>query len=181
MEKDEEIEKMVSKDFRQQSIILWAVAIAGMMILNTMILINLNDLKNQEDDLSTYDLEDMRTQLNAIATQLSNHDSDMNEIRNLLRNLETTITIIDAGDPKYPEDYVYLDFKSPESYNIQYYDNLRDEFIHSPTFKVDNWTDLMNWTVNEGEFVFTLHQRQTILLIGVNMAYYKETGTWLGE
>lgn len=78
------------------------------------------------------------------------------------------------------QDFIDVHY-SDTHFFIVYYDNYDDEYDQTPSFTIENWTEALDWTKEKGEDVFSLKQRQTILLIVTNMAYYKETGTWLGE
>lgn len=62
-----------------------------------------------------------------------------------------------------------------------YYDNYEEKLKLSPTFTPENWTDLPDWTMDQHAETFTQNQKSEIMLLMMNLAYYKETGTWLGE
>lgn len=81
----------------------------------------------------------------------------------------------------YPNDEAEADFIDNTSIRLEYYDNRLDHYNVSPIFTIENWTELPKWSMEQHPDTFTQHQKNFILLITSNMAYYKETGTWLGE
>jgi hypothetical protein len=167
---DEEIEKIVSKDFRYQSIVLWAIAIAGMLILNTIILINVNDLKNEMDDI-----EDWQSTVDEQINILSK-TTDM--IYQMLYEEDEECEGIYMDE----NDKIELDFnKTTGTLSFVYYDNHFEQLKGSPTFTPENWTDLGDWILDQHHDTFTQMQVNVLSYIIANMAYYKETGTWLGE
>ncbi|MHA1962638.1 MAG: hypothetical protein ACW99U_20800 [Candidatus Thorarchaeota archaeon] len=93
---------------------------------------------------------------------------------------------VDAGIFwRMPEDYVDIEYYEPNvSVIIGYYNNSIDAYDLTPTIPLENWTLLINWTlgtINYDIRTLTNFQIMQIVAIANMMAYYKETGTWLGE
>lgn len=79
-------------------------------------------------------------------------------------------------------DEIDLDFnKTTGTLSFVYYDNHFEKLKGSPTFTPENWTDLGDWILDQHHDTFTQMQVNILSYIIANMAYYKETGTWLGE
>lgn len=100
-----------------------------------------------------------------------------------VRKIRNDTLNINLGQiPQYPRDYIMIvNYTENVSLQVEYYDNLLGYNLTSPTFTIQNWTEFMNWTGSLGDARIYPNQRLMIMLIGINMAYYKETGTWLGE
>lgn len=89
---------------------------------------------------------------------------------------------IDLNVYQYPQDYIAIvNYTDNTSLQIEYYDNFISEFQTSPMFTIENWTELVEWAQSKGDARLYPLQRQMIFFIAIHMAYYKETGTWLGE
>lgn len=135
-------------------------------------------------------------QLNGIATLLNEMDKKTKDYENLLdqmyqvlnrTELRTTIiynAVLDENlDFEYPYDDIQFTFMNPNNttFMFHFYNNHFDQGDFSPIFSVDNWTEIFDWTRAKHPDTFTQYQKNFMLLVSVNMAYYKETGTWLGD
>lgn len=213
---DKEIEEIKSKDFRQQSIILWALALASMLILNTLILINVNDLKDRNDDLSAQlkeheendygrykdlmfleqqDYRRLTDHLNGVENRLIRWIDNTN--KTILKEIQgygnmNNLILHDIRDSvergfiyRYPDDYAEIEnYVQNVSIQVGYYNNSVDSYGLMPTFAIENWTHLIDWMVATYEYdrnTLTQMQMLQLTIIAMDLAYYKETGTWLGE
>lgn len=142
---------------------------------------------------------------NLICPDVIDYGEDYSEVIRLLELMEQNITYdlswleydhdliiyklgkirndtIDLNVYQYPQDYIAIvNYTDNTSLQIEYYDNFISEFQTSPVFTVENWTELIVWMQSKGDGRIYQNQRLMIMIIGINMAYYKETGTWLGE
>jgi hypothetical protein len=93
---------------------------------------------------------------------------------------------IDETHYIYPRDVVdFIWVNQFDSFRFKYYDNDLKVFLNSPIFEVQNWTEMIDWVVAEqtkwpGD-VFSHYQLNRLIMMAMDLAYYKETGTWLGE
>lgn len=128
----------------------------------------LDAIRNSEDNI-TYDISWLEWKVDWM-------DYYVCKIRN------DTLNINLGQIPQYPRDYIMIvNYTENVSLQIEYYDNLLGYNLTSPTFTIQNWTEFMDWFGSIGDARIYPNQRLMIMLIGINMAYYKETGTWLGE
>ncbi len=129
--------------------------------------------------------------------------SEVQEKANRIDDLETDITRLSnnmrANNELLAEFLAYLNWKDNEgisepsrkdqldpeiigtNISFTYYDNYQEKLKTSPTFTPENWTWLPEWTMNQHPDTLTQNQKNEIMLLTMNLAYYKETGTWLGE
>lgn len=86
---------------------------------------------------------------------------------------------------RYPEDHLDIEFYVENvSVIIGYYNNSADWYALTPTFGIENWSHIIDWMVATYEYdrnTLTQMQMLQLTIIAMDLAYYKETGTWLGE
>lgn len=149
-----------------------------------------NELKNDGMDNLTKELDDLHTRLFEIQ-QIINWYANIiavtqNDLNHTLYNIYEILILIynQTDEPRYPEDHIQLNIMdSNTTFRIYYYDNIDLAFKLSPPFTIQNWTEFPEWVMlqEQAHDIFTNYQRNAILLFVCDVAYYKETGTWLGE
>lgn len=138
------------------------------------------------------DLEDIHTRLfeiqqiiNWYATTIAITQGELN--RTIYNIYEILLFIYNQTmEPQYPNDYISVEFDNNNTtFQIKYFDNYEGEFNISLPFTVELWTDFVNWTMSlpheHPYYTLTQYQIDFIINVMINMAYYKETGIWLGE
>jgi hypothetical protein len=161
----------------------------------------------QIEDCPEYDDITVRSHDKAIAEQLNQIATFLNEWRDtqdhecptcpefddteVLERLDEIMDKlnslpIDETHYIYPRDVVdFIWVNQFDSFRFKYYDNDLKVFLNSPIFEVQNWTEMIDWVVAEqtkwpGD-VFSHYQLNRLIMMAMDLAYYKETGTWLGE
>jgi hypothetical protein len=158
-----------------------------------------------DDDPPEYDDITVRSHDRAIAEQLNQIALTLNEIRDrdtddyslelaemeyvLFLILEDTSIIVNRTPhpdlPVFPDDMMDFEWVSENlTFQLLFYDNHLKMDRWSPIFEADNWSYMVMWAmseVSEHNDIFTQTQKDYLLLIAINLAYYKETGIWLGD
>jgi hypothetical protein len=103
----------------------------------------------------------------------------LNQIAELLHEIGDKDEGISESPLKHQLD---LDFnKTTGRLSFVYYDNHLEKLKGSPDFTPENWTYMGQWILDQHSDTFTQTQKNGLLYMLANLAYYNETGTWLGE
>lgn len=207
----EEKKKVLRIDVQTATVLfVIAIAFSLLFVVNMGLNARLTDIERDNEKLSEElsDLEEMTTWQNLDLIFLNDRHYDsltdhLNGVENRLirwidNNNETSKEILwhieqilimlgetEPDDPIFPDDQMDFEWVSDNlTFQLLFYDNYLETDRWSPIFEVENWSYMVQWVISEAQEhseIFTQNQKDYLLLISINMAYYKETGTWLGD